>query len=213
MNNVIENLLIYKKILLYVIAFFVLTIIGAIAYSRVNSLPESDFVELDELSLSNTLDQDEAINNLYVHIDGAVESPGIKEVSDGTRIFELIEISGGLKEDADISKINLASKLKDEQKVIIPYKIKDNDNISNGGRVGSQTTQKQTSSDSTSFPINLNYATLEDFMKLNGIGPTMAQKIIDFRDEIGYFNTIEDIKKVSGIGEAKFNKIKDDICV
>ena len=61
--------------------------------------------------------------------------------------------------------------------------------------------------------ININTANIEVLQKLEGIGPTMAEKIIDYREENGHFSSIEDIKNVSGIGESKYNKIKDNITI
>ena len=210
MNCLFDFLIVYKKYVLYVVLFALFTIIG---FFTISSKVSSNMAEDINLNDFETLNDNsiEEVPNLFIHIDGAVENPGIKEVSDGTRIFELIEIAGGLKEDADISRINLASKLKDEQKIIIPYKISEAENtIAN---TITKNTKENSTNKQTQFPININYATKEELIKLNGIGDSMAQKIIDYREENGYYDTIEDIKNVSGIGEAKFNRIKDDISV
>jgi len=206
MNNFKDILFTYKKYVLCLVLLFVLAI-----YGFYKSFPRENFIEDENVNSEFEIETEAEIINkkiIYVHIDGAVIIPGIKEVEEGTRIFELIEIAGGLAEDADISKINLASVLKDEQKIIVPYIVKE-EVINNSS--SNTTSAKSTKANKSQLPININYATFEEFQLLNGIGPSMAQKIIDYREENGFFNSIEDIKNVSGIGEAKFNKIKDDI--
>ena len=206
MNNFKDILFAYKKYVLCLVLLFVLAI-----YGFYKSFPRENFIEDENVNSEFEIETEAEIINkkiIYVHIDGAVIIPGIKEVEEGTRIFELIEIAGGLAEDADISKINLASVLKDEQKIIVPYIVKE-EVINNSS--SNTTSAKSTKANKSQLPININYATFEEFQLLNGIGPSMAQKIIDYREENGFFNSIEDIKNVSGIGEAKFNKIKDDI--
>jgi len=145
---------------------------------------------------------------IFVHIDGAVQNPGIKEVKEGTRIFELIELSGGETENADISRLNLASVLKDEQKITVPYRITEEAQTKNTSSPNYQLNQN-----TSAKIININYASVQDLQTLSGIGAAMAQKIISYRDENGLFNSIEEIKNVSGIGEAKFEKIKDNITI
>jgi competence protein ComEA len=138
------------------------------------------------------------IETIFVHIEGAVNSPGIKKVPKGTRLFEVINFASGECKDADISKINLASIVKDEQKIYVPYKESELTNAS---------------AKENSKYININSASSEDLQRLEGIGPSMAERILDYREEVGYFGSIEDIKNVSGIGEAKYNKIKDYITI
>ena len=186
------------KHIFYVGAFIVLTIVGAFYLPK-----EETFIELktgDELS------GDFIKQVIYVHIEGAINNPGVKEVPIGTRLFELIEIADGAKEDADISRLNLSSILKDEQKIVVPYKISESEQ---------KTTINYTSytSSNSQVLVDINYASQSELEKLTGIGPSMAQKIIKYREENGCFNSIEDIKNVSGIGEAKYEKIKDEITV
>lgn len=151
---------------------------------------KQEIISLNSFHSGEVEQKEEA--TIYVHITGAIYEPGIKNVPKYTRLFELIDISGGALEDADLSKINLASVLKDEQKIVIPYKVVEDDgqNINN-------LHDKENKSDSTSSLININYATINELMTLNGIGDGMAKRIIDYREENGPFNDIEDIKNVS----------------
>ena len=135
---------------------------------------------------------------IFVHIEGCVKEPGLIKVKYGTRVFELIEEAGGATEYADISRVNLASIVNDEQKVVIPAKVvnaSDDESIESGGLV------------------NINTASKEKLITLSGIGESTAEKIINYREENGYFNTIDDLMNVPGIGESKFSALKDDITV
>lgn len=183
------------KYLFYFVTFILLTIIGIIF------LPKDEVVIInDELSISSG---DPIIETIFVHIDGAVNSPGIYEIPKGTRVFELIKIAGDETLDADLSKINLSLILKDEQKLLVPFKISSEELVA-------ENIYNKSSKSST---ISINYSGVGELETLPGIGPAMAQKIVSYREENGYFNSIEEIKNVSGIGEAKYNKIKDYISV
>lgn len=190
------------KYIFYIGAFIILIILGIIF------LPKDEIliIEKNEKSQNSGDDFEDVI---FVHIDGEVNEPGIKKIKKGTRIFKLIELSGGETTEADLSRLNLSSILKDEQKIIVPRKVEEMPFEENFA--GSGTSSKATNSSSTSFPININYATSKELEALTGIGPSMATKIVSYRDENGLFNSIEEIKNVSGIGEAKYNKIKDYI--
>lgn len=170
------------KYILLGVSFIILTIIG---YFMMPKTEEVVVTSSDE------------VNDIYVHIDGQVKEPGLKKVKYGTRLYELIDIAGGETEDADLTRVNLATVLIDEQKIMIPAKIVASDD----------------SSSEEEGLVNINTASKERLMKLNGIGEGMAERIIKYRQDNGYFNTIDDLKNVSGIGENKFNGLKDDITV
>lgn len=162
-------------------------------------------------SLQNDVNQNlNDVETIFVHIEGAVVFPGIKEVCEGTRLFEVIEVSGGTTSDADTSKVNLASIVRDEQKIYIPFLV--NETCANSNELNKNSINYNSSNYSDKL-VNLNYATEEELQSLEGIGPSMARKIIEHREQNGYFSSVEDIKNVNGIGEAKYNKIKNDITI
>ena len=195
------------KQVFFVGAFIVLTVVGYLIMQKdevVINL-DSNLNEANNGVLNFEMHESESSKNketIFVHIEGAVNSPGIKEVPKGTRVFEVINLASGECLDADISKINLASIVKDEQKIYIPFKISSIE----------QEAAVEESLWSTTL-ININSATKEQLQQLEGIGPSMAQKILDYREKVGFFGAIEDIKNVSGIGEAKYNSIKDNITI
>jgi len=200
-------------------AFIVLTLLGYKFLPRDEIMIQTNQNQKINLTSSGNL---ENLEMIFVHIEGAVHFPGIKEVLKGTRLFELIEIAGGTTLDADTSKVNLASILKDEQKIYIPFIVNEDslENMTNSEYLNTENNKLNQNSNQLiendmqqDFLINLNDATEEDLQKLEGIGPAMAKKIIAYREENGYFGAIEEIRNVSGIGEAKYNKIKDFITI
>ena len=149
------------------------------------------------------------IENIYVHIIGAVNLPGIIVAPKDVRLYEIVELAGGLKEDADEALINLASKVEDGDKIIIPYK---EDSSMNNSNLKINEVYKNSMS-SNSGKININTASIDELKTLTGIGQSTAEKIVNYRNKVSKFEKIEDIKNVSGIGDSKFNSIKDKIVV
>ncbi len=171
----------------------------------------------------------EEINKIIVHVSGAVNKEGIVELEENSRISDAINKAEGLKENADTKNINLAFKLEDGMKIYIPTigeEIEKNEQIQNKNRID-ETSKYVTSSsgviqdeqtngqseEKKNEKININTATQTELETLPGIGPSTSLKIVNYREENGNFKTIEDIKEVSGIGDAKYENIKDLICV
>ncbi len=134
----------------------------------------------------------EEIKIVGIDIKGEVVAPGYYELEYGSRIKDAIMSAGGETEKADISSVNLATKLVDGEEIIIPSAESD-------ARKSSL--------------ININTADMYKLCKLDGIGESIAGKIIDYRAQNGKFKKIDDLKKVDGIGKQKFDKIKDKITV
>lgn len=146
------------------------------------------------------VENDNSNEEIYVHICGRVKNPGLIKLSSNSRVIDAVEASGGVFEDADLDKINLAKKLKDEERIYIP-KIEDKTNLVNIDDENLEGGQ-----------ININTAEKSELETLPGIGPKMAEKIIEYRQKED-FSSIDDIKGVSGIGDKKFEEIKKLICI
>ena len=142
-----------------------------------------------------------------VYITGAVKNPGVYFLKNGSRIYNLLDICGGVNDNADIGKLNLAQKLNDSDKIDVP--IKKEEKIQEDNDVEMEEDEYTEESDDK---VNINSASKEELKTLNGIGDSTAEKIIEYR-KYNRFEQIEDIMNVSGIGDAKFNNIKDYICV
>jgi competence protein ComEA len=158
---------------------------------------------------------------IAVHVTGAVPRPGLYEFAEGARVQDAIDAAGGLLASANSDALNLAALLSDGQQLNVPYKSgeapqqqeeEEDDTSLNLPGASNENTQPDPSS-SGGERININTATLEELDSLPGIGPTLAQRIIDYRTENGPFTAIEDIMDVSGIGPVIFENIKDLITV
>ena len=134
----------------------------------------------------------EVVNYVYVDVKGEVANPGVYRVSDKCRIFQVLEIAGGLNDNSDTSSVNLAAKVLDEQIIRIPKKNEDAP---------------------VSVIININTATASELDLLPGIGYTTATNIIDYRTNNGLFKSKEEIKLVNGIGDVIYEQIKDLIAI
>ena len=151
---------------------------------------------------------------LFVDIGGAVKSPMLAELPDGSRVDDAIKAAGGLRKEADMTNINRAEFLVDGQKIFIPsYSLDEEGNIIESEDPVSSGTSVPGQTVTTDGKVNINTADADQLQTLNGVGPATAQKIIDYRDSSGRFTSVEDIKNVSGIGEKTFEKLRDYITV
>ena len=156
---------------------------------------------------------------IIVHVSGAVKNEGIVELEEGARVANAIEKVGGVRDDAYTKDINYALKLEDGMKIYVPTieetkqeKEEVNINSESSNYIISSNNTK-TNENSNGQKVNINNADESELDELPGVGPSTAQKIIQYRKENGEFKSIDELKNVSGIGEAKFQKIKDLICV
>ncbi|HEL1011513.1 TPA: helix-hairpin-helix domain-containing protein [Streptococcus equi subsp. ruminatorum] len=152
-------------------------------------------------------EQEIAVEDIVVDIKGAVHKEGVYKLAKGSRITDLIELAGGLTDQADKNAINLAEKLSDE-KVIYVAKLGENISVIKGS---SAETQSASADHQKSEKVHLNRASLADLQSIPGIGAKRAQDIIDVRESLGGFKSLEDLRKVSGIGAKTLEKLKHDI--
>ncbi len=186
---------------------------------------------------------EEKINYLMVDIKGAVKKPGVYSIVENSRIIDVINKAGGLTNLADTFYINMSKKIKDEMVIVIytkneilEYKNKiaedkmviekmqnndindaivdclvNDDNITDN--IDNTPSNDNNQDNNTSLIVNINNASVEELMKLSGIGETRANDIISYREKNNGFKSIDELKNVKGIGEATFAKIKNDITI
>ena len=157
---------------------------------------------------------------IFVHIDGYVNNPGVYQIKENERTNVLIEKAGGLKNGYSIKNINLAAKLSDGDKVYIPSieeeksLVNQNNNVNTGGKhINNGNNSNNNVSITKNNKININTANVSELKQITGIGESTANKIIDYRENVGKFKKIEDIKEVKGIGESKFESLKNKIII
>lgn len=149
-----------------------------------------------------------------VYVTGAVRNSDVYFLTQGCIIKDAIQAAGGFSPDADPERINQALELKDQQQIHVPRLDEENPLpvLQGGSDSDSDAGGSETAPVAGGF-ININTATLDQLDTLPGIGPAIAQRIVDYREKIGGFKSIEEITQVSGIGEATFAKIKASISV
>lgn len=152
-----------------------------------------------------------AETEVYVDVDGAVARPDVYRLKDGARVSQAIDAAGGLTAEADVTGLNRASKVTDGQKIYVPTVGEQQTALAAGGAEGGAATVS--GAGTSSGLVNINTASAAELQTLSGIGPSMAQSIIDERTQNGVFASVDDLMRVSGIGEKKLAKIKDCICV
>lgn len=202
-----------QKIAIAVVAIIALIFIGYYIISKAGKLEYID-LETEEAydEEENKIEEKEEEKEEYiiVHITGAVEKEGIVETKKGSRTSDVIKKAGGVTEEADLSKINLAYEVKDGQKIYVPniQDPKDTEYVSeDAGEAVIEGENGKTEK------VNINTATQAELETLDGVGPSTALKIINYRTENGKFKKIEDITNVPGIGESKFKSLKDSITI
>lgn len=182
----------------------IITILVIIVYNFFISKNNSNEINSTE-SIVESLEENtvefEEVKKIKVYITGEVNKPGVFELDKDSRVEDAINSAGGLTNLANIKNINLALIIEDGQKIYIPN-INDNDIID-------YYSVEETSKNSK---ININKATISQLQNIPGVGPSLAEKIFNYRKENGEFKNIEDLKKVNGIGEKKFESLKEFIC-
>ena len=186
-------------ILIVVIAFY-----AGIKIERYQQQNTSINVDLmADTSRTTIYDELEPVR-IQVYVHGEVQRPGVYYLSEDARVHEAIDEAGGLLPTAFSRNLNLASRLRDGETLYIPsLEEADSQSYAGSGNNANQAGSR----------ININTATIEELQRLPGIGPSLAQRIVDHRTRNGHFRRIEDVKNVSGIGDRRFEDIKDQIDV
>lgn len=138
-------------------------------------------------------------SNILVDLKGAVQQEGVYKLRANSRVRDVIELAGGLTQEADRHAVNFAEKLvakQGEDISVLP-------NASSAGKANAEM--------SNSTKVNINKANLEELQRISGIGVKRAQDILETRDSLGGFKTLDDLRQVSGIGEKTLEKLKHEL--
>jgi competence protein ComEA len=137
---------------------------------------------------------------VVVAVSGLVHKPGLVRLPAGSRVADAIDAAGGALPGTDLSMLNLARKVADGELIVV-------------GLAASAMPAASPAGGGGTGPVNLNTATTEQLQTLPGVGPVLAQRIIDYREQNGNFRSVEDLRKVTGIGDARFNELKARVTV
>ena len=196
----------------YLIGILLVLVGGFFIYTMTDKGAEEPEGVLEPAAVSDLLEVEEelpeTLSKMYVDIKGAVKLPGMYEVSSDMRVLNVIDMAGGLTLEADDQQVNFSQKVEDQMVIYIPKEgeeVSENIGLVNGGESG-QTSEEE-------GKVNLNQASKEELMTLNGVGEKKAEKIIEHREENGSFKSIEEIKNVNGFGEKTFESLKSSITI
>jgi competence protein ComEA len=131
---------------------------------------------------------------VFVHVAGAVRRPGLVRVPSGSRAAAAVDRAGGATRRADLAGVNLAARVEDGQQVIVPVRV---------GALGAGAT--------ADGEPGLGTATVDQLDELDGIGPTLAERIVEYRTDNGGFRSIEELREVEGIGEKRFESLREAV--
>lgn len=146
---------------------------------------------------------------IMVDVKGAVVNPGVYEAEIGDRVFDIIQLAGGLQENADKNQINFAMKVADEMVLYLP--VLGEQSIENNSEA--PVTGSFATASSDEGKVNLNTASETELQTITGIGPSKAAAILEYRETNGRFQEIEQLMEISGIGEKTFEKLKEEVTV
>lgn len=148
--------------------------------------------------------------DIYVYVSGAVKKPGVYVVKEGSRVFQVIKLAGGMMKSARKDCLNQAETVVDSQNIRVLTKEQYAEMIQNETKDNLTEINNNKTKDGK---ININSADVALLMQLTGIGETKAKAIVSYREEHGDFSKIEEIKNVSGIGDSTFSNIRSNITV
>ena len=148
---------------------------------------------------------DDGARAVVVHVAGAVRQPGVYRMRASARVDDAVGRAGGATGRADLSQVNLAAQVEDGRQVLVPERVRV---VVPGGAAAAAGTPT-----APGVPLNINTATLEQLDELDGIGPTTAQHILDYREEHGGFGSVEELGEVPGIGDVRLASLREQVRV
>jgi len=171
-----------------------LLLVVVVAIVGIKQLEASSKAKTDsnKSSVVEVAEAESSKHYLTVHVAGEVRHPGVYRVADGKRVLAAVEKAGGATKDADLDGLNLASKLTDERQIIVP-------STSPSGSGGAKAM------------VSLNQATVEELQTLDGVGPSTAEKIVEYRESNGGFSKLEELDQVDGIGPKRLETLKEGL--
>ena len=190
----------YKKNIIFMILVGI-CICGCLWLYGENEPETTENMDVTKEQAEQLEQTEQDMEQIYVHIVGAVKKPGVYIFQHKPRVIEVVDKAGGFTKDAVVSMINQAEVVEDGTQITIASS-KDNKKKEKSQNKGT---------DANSGKVNLNQASKEELMTLTGIGEAKAVAIIAYREANGRFQKIEDLMNITGIKEGVFDKIQSQI--
>ncbi len=147
---------------------------------------------------------------LYVHVAGAVRRPGLYRLPSSARVAVALQRAGGPLRRADLAAINLAATVEDGQQIKVP-RVGERPASPAAGTGGGGLSPGGSGAVAGAAKLSLASATLDQLDQLDGIGPTLAKRIVQYRDEKGGFRSVDELREVEGIGEKRFAALRESV--
>ena len=192
-----------KSIVVFLLLALVMVGGGMYGYTK-----QEESIPLSKGDLSETQKKEQ----IAVYVCGGVVRSGVVSLDGGARVIDAVNACGGALPNADVTKINMAKLLKDGEQIQVPIQ---EEALSEQNLTAEHTKKVINKSSQTNNYglVNINTADQAELDSLPGVGPSTAAAILEYRKQIGSFQSIEEVKKVRGIGEAKFKKLADRITI
>ena len=168
-------------------------------------------------SLSASPDVSPTTSRITVDVCGAVRKPGVLQFGPGARAVDAVKQAGGALPEADLDQVNLAQPLTDALKLCVPRKgqivVADLAQTSGASTMYRPRHHRRSSHGRSAHKLSpgqtldVNTASAEELTQLPGVGPGLAQRIVDFRQQNGPFQTVDDLQNVPGLGASKFDRL------
>jgi competence protein ComEA len=163
--------------------------------------PDPPPVSVEEPAAAQPAQRRAAGRRVYVHVAGAVRRPGLYRLRDGARVAVALRLAGGPTGKAELTTTNLAARVRDGQQIVVPVR----------GATPVAAPGAPTATGAPAGPISLAGATQAQLEELDGIGPTLAARIIEYRDAQGGFRSVEELGEVDGIGEVRLEALREAV--
>lgn len=186
---------------------------GSAQDAESGSAQDAESSSAQDVDIAGMQAENEVREECCVYVCGAVQTPGVYVLNAGARIYEAIEMAGGLTENAGVTAVNQAQEICDGQMIYIPTKEEAAAYPVSSSAVDGTAQQSSQTVDEDDGRVDLNTASAAELMTLSGIGETKAAAILAYREAHGGFSSIEEIMNVDGIKEGSYNRIKDNIKV
>jgi competence protein ComEA len=177
-----------------------LTLVG-LAWWTSRSAPDGERVEPRASPPAAVVRASAARRLQVVHVAGEVRRPGVYRVPEGGRVVHALRLAGGPTRRADLAGLNLAARVQDGQQVVVPRKAPPAPAVAPGAVAGQE----------PQGPISLSSATVEELDRLDGVGPTLAARIVAWREQHGGFSSVDQLLEVPGIGEGRLEAIRPHV--
>jgi competence protein ComEA len=200
-----------STILIWAIAAVLATLAAVRAFGGGNDPPRAAPVKLSHRGGHQDV-------RIYVHVVGAVRRPGLMRLPTGSRVADALQRAGGPGRRADLATVNLAARLVDGQQIVVPTSGLAGPTAGSAGSpagtaaapaVGTPSGGAATASGGAATGVHLSTATVEQLDGVDGIGPTLAQRIIEYRDAHGGFRSLAELAQVEGIGEKRLATLRE----